>query len=293
MTSDDLLILPLASASCCGPDDACAPEPASDAASAFDASPDAVRAAVRATYAAAATATPAPVDGCGPACGCTPGAALGVDFIGDAYADLAGYVPDADLRLGCGIPTEHAALAEGETVLDLGSGAGIDAFVARRAVGESGRVIGVDMTPEMIARARANVAALGYTNVAFRLGEIEALPVDAETVDVVVSNCVLNLVPDKDAAFAEMHRVLRPGGRFCVSDVVLRGALPEAVRASAEMWGACVSGALREDAYLDGLRRAGFADARVVEAKPLPVPAEYGVAPGIVVSVTVVGTKAS
>lgn len=286
------ILLPVADDACCGADCGCHDTPAATqtpASRPTDRSADDVRAAVRATYAAAATVTPAPVDGCGPACGCTPGA--GVDFIGDAYADLVGYVPEADLRLGCGLPTEHAALAEGEAVLDLGSGAGIDAFVARRAVGESGRVVGVDMTPEMIARARANAASLGYGNVVFRLGEIEALPVETSTVDVVVSNCVLNLVPDKAPVFAEMHRVLRPGGRFCVSDVVLHGDLPEAVRASVEMWGACVSGALAEDAYLGGLREAGFADARVVEVTPLPVPAEYGVAPGTVVSVTVVGTK--
>ena len=254
-------------------------------------SADTLRAAVRATYAAAATGTAAPEgDGCGPACGCTPGADL--DFIGDAYDGIDGYLAEADLGLGCGIPTEHAALAEGETVLDLGSGAGIDAFVARRAVGDSGRVIGVDMTPEMVARARANAAALGYGNVVFRLGEIEAMPVEAATVDVIVSNCVLNLVPHKAEAFAEMHRVLRPGGRFCVSDVVTRGTLPDDVRASAALHAACVSGALPEADYLAALVTAGFEGVRVVEAKPLLVPEAHGVAKGTLVSVTVLGTKA-
>lgn len=250
-------------------------------------SADLLRAAVRTTYAAAATNAEAPC--CGPACGCHPGA--DINFIGDAYDGVDGYVPGADLGLGCGLPTEHAALQAGETVLDLGSGAGIDAFVARRAVGEAGRVVGVDMTPEMIVRARKNALALGYANVHFRLGEIEALPLEAASVDVVVSNCVLNLVPDKPPAFAEMFRVLRPGGRFCVSDVVLRGDLPPEVRASAELHAACVSGALPQDKYLDGLRAAGFANVRVVAEHPLALPEAYGIDVGTVVSVTVVGTR--
>ena len=164
-------------------------------------------------------------------CGCGPEMAPdGLNVIGDAYQGVAGRLEDADLNLGCGVPTGHAALRPGETVLDLGSGAGNDAFIARREVGPGGRVIGVDMTPEMIARARGNAAKLGFANVEFRLGEIERLPVEASTVDVVISNCVINLVPDKAQAFAEMFRVLRPGGRFCVSDIVATGVLPPGVR---------------------------------------------------------------
>lgn len=247
--------------------------------------------AVRETYAAAATGTAPDAACCGPACGCTPGAEI--DFIGDAYAGVDGHFEGADLHLGCGIPTEHAAIQPGETVLDLGSGAGIDAFVARTLVGETGRVLGVDMTPEMIAKARANAATLGHANVEFRLGEIEALPVEAASVDVIVSNCVLNLVPEKARAFAEMHRVLRPGGRFCVSDVVTRGAIPDGVRASAELYAACVAGALDEADYVGGLRAAGFEGVRVVETKPLALPAGVDLEGASVVSVTVVGTRAA
>ncbi len=195
-----------------------------------------------------------------------------VSMIGDDYDDVAGYVADADLGLGCGLPTEHARLRPGQTVLDLGSGAGIDAFVARGIVGEAGRVVGVDMTPEMIDRARVNAAALGYTNVEFVRGDIEALPLEAETIDVVISNCVLNLVPDKDAAFAEMHRVLRPGGHFCVSDVVHEGAMPEAVRRSAELYAGCVAGSMERAAYLDRLRAAGFREVRVVKERAIEIP---------------------
>ena len=157
-----------------------------------------------------------------PSCGCCADGSL--DMIGDAYQTVEGYVADADLALGCGLPTRHAGIEAGNVVLDLGSGAGVDAFVARRLVGEQGRVVGVDMTPSMIERARANAAKLGYGNVEFRFGEIEALPVEDGTIDVVISNCVLNLVPDKAAAFAETFRVLAPGGHFCVSDIVASGA---------------------------------------------------------------------
>jgi arsenite methyltransferase len=203
--------------------------------------------------------------------GCGDGA---LDMIGDAYADLAGYVPEADLGLGCGVPTRHAGIEEGDIVLDLGSGAGIDAFVALRSVGEAGRVIGVDMTEAMIERARANAAKLGYGNVEFRLGEIEQLPIEDDTVDVVISNCVLNLVPDKAKAFAETFRALRPGGHFCVSDIIATGTLPEGIRRAAALYVGCVAGAVPESEYLAIIRAAGFDNVRIAERKPVELPDE-------------------
>jgi arsenite methyltransferase len=227
-----------------------------------------MRAVVRERYAAIARGGDSC---CGPAsCGC--GAEMapdGLNVIGDAYAGVAGRLAEADLNLGCGVPTRHAALQSGETVLDLGSGAGNDAFIARHEVGPEGRVLGVDMTAEMIAKARANVAKLGYGNVEFREGQIEQLPVESGSVDVVISNCVLNLVPDKGRAFAEMFRVLRPGGRFCVSDIVATGELPAPVREVAALYVGCVAGAMPETDYLAQLETTGFEDVRIAEAKPI------------------------
>lgn len=197
-----------------------------------------------------------------------------ISMIGDAYDRVEGYVADADLGLGCGVPTELANLLPGQTVLDLGAGAGIDAFVARRIVGDEGRVLGIDMTQEMVDKARANARTLGYDNVAFYLGDIEAMPFGDDTVDVVISNCVLNLVPDKRAAFSEMFRVIKPGGHFCVSDVVYVGEMPEAVRRSAELYVGCVAGAMERGAYLDALRDAGFAEVRIVKERVTPLPDE-------------------
>ena len=228
-----------------------------------------IKTMVRARYGAIAEGE---ARGCVSAPGCCGDGAL--DMIGDAYADLAGYVAGADLGLGCGLPTRHAAIAEGDVVLDLGSGAGIDAFVARESVGATGRVIGVDMTEAMVARARTNAAKLGYDNVEFRLGEIESLPVQDGTVDVVISNCVLNLVPDKAQAFAEIGRVLTPGGHFCVSDVIATGTLPEGIRKAAALYVGCVAGAMPETDYLATIRKAGFEDVRIAERKPIPLPEE-------------------
>ncbi|MFQ5572349.1 MAG: arsenite methyltransferase, partial [Rhodothermales bacterium] len=192
--------------------------------------------------------------------------------IGDAYEGVEGYVAEADLSLGCGLPTEEANLQPGHTVLDLGSGAGLDAFVARRIVGEEGRVLGVDMTFEMVQKARENARRLGYDNVSFYLGEIEALPVENDSVDVVISNCVLNLVPDKQVAFNEMFRVIKPGGHFCVSDIVYVGEIPASIRQSVEMYVGCVAGAMERGAYLDGIRKAGFEDVRIVKERAIEVP---------------------
>ena len=227
-----------------------------------------IKAVVRARYGAIAESAQGC---CGPSVGCGDNA---LDMIGGAYADLEGYVADADLGLGCGVPTRHAGIRKGHVVLDLGSGAGIDAFVARRSVGESGRVIGVDMTAAMIERARANAAKLGYGNVEFRLGEIERLPVEDATIDVVISNCVLNLVPDKATAFVETFRVLRPGGRFCVSDIVATGTLPDGIRRAAALYVGCVAGALPETDYLAVIREAGFDAVRIAERKPIALPDE-------------------
>jgi arsenite methyltransferase len=190
----------------------------------------------------------------------------------DDYTQVEGYNPDADLGLGCGLPTQFAGIKQGDTVLDLGSGAGNDCFVARHETGEDGRVIGVDFTPEMIVKAKANAAKLGYQNVEFRQGDIEALPVTSSIVDVVVSNCVLNLVPDKRKALTEVLRVLKPGGHFSISDVVLRGAIPEILRASAEMYAGCVSGALQESEYLGIIHDLGFEQVSVQKRKPIIVP---------------------
>jgi arsenite methyltransferase len=228
-----------------------------------------IKSLVRARYGAIA-------EGAGQGCGCAPSCCGdgGLDMIGDAYANLAGYVADADLGLGCGVPTRHAGIEQGDVVLDLGSGAGIDAFVARRSVGDAGRVIGVDMTPAMIERARNNAAKLGYGNIEFRLGEIEHLPVADNSVEVVISNCVLNLVPDKARAFAETLRVLKPGGHFCVSDIIATGALPQGIRAAAALYVGCVAGAMAETDYLDVINAAGFSNVRIVERKPIPLPDE-------------------
>ena len=228
-----------------------------------------IKQVVRERYASAAVAK---TSCCGPKCADAAGPDLGLNMIGDAYADVDGYVADADLGLGCGLPTRHSGIQSGDVVLDLGSGAGIDAFVARRIVGETGRVIGVDMTPEMLERARQNAAKLGYDNVEFRFGEIEALPVDDNATDVVVSNCVLNLVPDKARAFAEIFRVLRPGAHFCVSDIVATGALSEPIKNAAALYVGCIAGALPRDEYLRLITAAGFEAIYVAETKPIELP---------------------
>lgn len=192
----------------------------------------------------------------------------------ESYTDLGGYVPEADLGLGCGLPTQFARIQPGDTVIDLGSGAGNDAFVARHETGPTGKVIGIDFTPAMVERARRNAEARGLNNVEFRLGDIEAMPVSDDLADVVVSNCVLNLVPDKPAVFREMFRVLKPGGHFSVSDIVLVGELPEGIQQAAELYAGCVSGAIDQEAYLGGLREAGFQNLTLQKARPIALPDE-------------------
>lgn len=192
--------------------------------------------------------------------------------VGESYKAVDGYFEEADLGLGCGVPTEHAQLQPGQTVLDLGSGAGNDVFVARREVGPEGYVIGVDFTAEMIALAESNRAKLGYDNVEFRRGEIEDLPVCDNKVDVVLSNCVLNLVPDKQQTFREIFRVLKPGGHFSVSDIVLEGELPAKMRSAAEFYVGCIAGALQKTDYLSAIEEAGFTDIRIVKERQVVIP---------------------
>lgn len=208
-------------------------------------------------------------------CG-TSSCCSGTDYtvFSENYKDLKGYNPDADYSLGCGIPTEYAQIKPGDTVLDLGSGAGNDCFVARALAGENGKVIGVDMTEAMISKARKNNEKLGFSNVEFRHGDIENMPVEASGIDVVISNCVLNLVPDKDKAFAEIYRVLKPGGHMSVSDVVLRGVLPEKIQHAAEMYAGCVSGAIDIDLYLEKMKKSGLKNIKVQKEKMIILPDE-------------------
>jgi len=190
----------------------------------------------------------------------------------DDYSNLEGYSPDADLGLGCGLPTQFAKIRKGDTVIDLGSGAGNDCFVARNETGEDGRVIGIDFTPAMIERARANAQKLGFANVEFRQGDIENIPVSSNIADVIVSNCVLNLVPDKDKVFKEIFRVLKVGGHFSISDVVLIGELPENLCSEAEMYAGCVAGAIQKDDYLDLIQKNGFSSITIQKEKPINIP---------------------
>ncbi len=194
------------------------------------------------------------------------------NIMSDDYTKMEGYNPDADLGLGCGLPTEYARLKEGDTVIDLGSGAGNDCFIARSIVGEKGRVIGIDFTETMIDKARINVEKLGYNNVEFRQGDIEHMPVTANVADVIVSNCVLNLVPNKNNVFKEIYRVLKPGGHFSISDVVLAGELPEQLQNVAEMYAGCISGAIQREEYLNLIHSNGFRNVTVQKQKPIVIP---------------------
>lgn len=190
----------------------------------------------------------------------------------DDYSQLEGYNPDADLGLGCGLPTQFAKIKTGDLVIDLGSGAGNDAFVARKETGETGKVIGIDFTPAMIALARTNAEKLGYYNVEFRQGDIENMPVSANIADVVVSNCVLNLVPNKDGVLKDIFRVLKPGAHFSISDIVLSGELPAPIQQAAEMYAGCVSGAIQKQDYLQLIEQNGFKNITVQKEKVIHVP---------------------
>ena len=194
------------------------------------------------------------------------------NIMSDDYSHLPGYNPDADLGLGCGLPTEFAQIKPGDTVIDLGSGAGNDCFISRSLTGATGKVIGIDFTEAMIEKARENADKLGYNNVEFRQGDIENMPVGAGMADVIVSNCVLNLVPNKANVIREIFRVLKPGGHFSISDIVLKGELPVSLRQAAEMYAGCVSGAIQKEAYLSGITEAGFESITVQKEKTIHIP---------------------
>ena len=237
-------------------------------------------------------------------CGSSENKIVGYTIMKDDYTNLEGYVADADLGLGCGLPTEFAGIKRGDTVIDLGSGAGNDVFVARAIVGDEGKVLGLDFTNEMITKANFNRDKLGFKNVEFKLGEIEEMPFENNLADVVVSNCVLNLVPDKQKAFSEIYRVLKRGAHFCVSDIVIKGELNPELRESATMYAGCVAGALQQEEYLQTIKDAGFVDVEIKKTKVIEMPDEilkkYLTKDGIqayknklegIFSITVVGYK--
>ena len=194
------------------------------------------------------------------------------NIMSEEYDELNGYNPDADLGLGCGLPTNFAKIKKGDTVVDLGSGAGNDCFVARAETGETGKVIGIDFTEAMIDKARTNAEKLGFNNVEFRQGDIEKIPMTSNIADVVVSNCVMNLVPDKPKAFGEVHRILKPGGHFSISDIVLVGELPEKIKTAAEMYAGCVASAIQKEDYLGIIQNAGFKNVQLQKEKAIIVP---------------------
>lgn len=194
------------------------------------------------------------------------------NIMAEDYSKLDGYVAEADLGLGCGLPIEFARIKEGDTVIDLGSGAGNDAFIARRLTGEKGKVIGIDFTEAMVHRARKNAEKLSYNNVEFRLGDIDDMPVTANKADVIVSNCVLNLVPNKHKVIGEVFRVLKPGGHFSISDIVLEGDIPSRWKEVAELYAGCVSGAIQKKEYLDIIEEAGFINISLQKDKVILIP---------------------
>ena len=194
------------------------------------------------------------------------------NIMSDDYSHLEGYDPNADLGLGCGLPTQFAKIKKGDVVVDLGSGAGNDCFIARAETGDTGKVIGIDFTPAMIEKARVNAEKLGFNNVEFRQGDIEKMPMTANVADVVVSNCVLNLVPNKKAVFNEIMRVLKNGGHFSISDIVLTGSLPDKIKSAAEMYAGCVASAIDKNEYLGYIKDAGFQNITLQKEKPIIVP---------------------
>ena len=205
-------------------------------------------------------------------CGATTPSNKVYNIMMDDYTGTDGYLEDADLGLGCGLPTQYAGIKKGDTVIDLGSGAGNDCFVARHETGAEGKVIGIDFTPTMINKARTNAEKLGFNNVEFREGDIDEMPVNDNSADVIVSNCVLNLVPNKQKVINEIFRVLKPGGHFSISDIVLVGELPEALREDAEMYAGCVAGAIQKEEYLQHIKDAGFQNLILQKEKTITIP---------------------
>lgn len=205
-------------------------------------------------------------------CGATTPSNKVYNIMMDDYSETKGYNEEADLGLGCGLPTQFAKISKGDTVIDLGSGAGNDCFVARHEAGVEGKVIGIDFTPIMIEKARKNAEKLGYDNVEFREGDIDAMPVNDNTADVIVSNCVLNLVPDKQKVIDEIFRVLKPGGHFSISDIVLVGDLPDSLKEDAEMYAGCVAGAIQKSDYLQMIQDNGFQNISIQKEKPITIP---------------------
>ena len=216
-----------------------------------------------------------PVGCCDPGTREQTGDGIYFDIMAESYEGLEGYQPDADLSLGCGIPIEFAGLKPGQSVLDLGSGAGNDIFVARSVVSETGRLTGLDFSEAMTRKARANAKKMGYDNVDFITGDIEEMPLESGRFDVVLSNCVLNLVPDKKTAFTEIFRVLKSGGHFSISDIVLEGTIPEPIQKAAEAYVGCVSGAIQKDDYLEIVRASGFADVTVRKEREIAIPQDW------------------
>ena len=205
-------------------------------------------------------------------CGATTPTNKVYNIMMEDYSEMGGYNEDADLGLGCGLPTQFAKISKGDTVIDLGSGAGNDCFVARHETGETGKIIGVDFTPIMVKKARENAEKLGYNNVEFREGDIDNMPISDSIADVVVSNCVLNLVPNKEKVINEIYRVLKPGGHFSISDIVLVGNLPEALKQDAEMYAGCVAGAIQKDEYLNFIKNSGFEGVEIQKEKIIVIP---------------------
>jgi SAM-dependent methyltransferase len=230
-------------------------------------------------------------ESCCPSCGCGASPSLQAEVIGYLREDLEHVPEEAIMGLGCGNPTAIADLQAGEVVLDLGSGAGVDVFLAANKVGPTGRVIGVDMTEEMVDKAKSIARDHGYHNVEFRLGEIEKLPVKDESVDTIISNCVVNLSPDKTKVFREAHRVLKPGGRLTVSDIVSEGALPDEIKSDSNAWACCIGGALEQQEYLEKMKKAGFKSVQVLSSKEFYIEGEGSQALTKLLSITIKAYK--
>ncbi len=210
-------------------------------------------------------------------CGCSSSCCSNENettFLSESYKKVEGYEQIADFGLGCGLPTEIAFIKKGDVVLDLGSGAGNDVFIAAKQTGETGKVIGVDFTPAMIEKANENLQKLGLKNIEFKLGDIDNLPINDNTIDVVISNCVMNLVPDKSKAFSEVFRTLKPCGHFSISDVVLNAELPIGILNAAEMYAGCISGALEKNKYIEIIEKTGFQDIKIQKQHEIKLPDE-------------------